>query len=68
VERLRALLARDTSRQSPDPKLIKEFNAALADDLDTPRAIRTLRAALRERDAGAVRRMLDILVGTASLT
>jgi len=43
-----------------------EFNAALADDLDTPRAVRALRAALRQRDAAAVRAMEDVLVGSAS--
>jgi hypothetical protein len=48
--------------------LITEFNAALSDDLDTPRAVRALRAALRQGDAKAVRWMLGILVGTASLT
>jgi L-cysteine:1D-myo-inositol 2-amino-2-deoxy-alpha-D-glucopyranoside ligase len=48
--------------------LVKEFNAALQDDLDTPRAIRALRRATRERDAAAVRWMLGILVGSASLT
>jgi L-cysteine:1D-myo-inositol 2-amino-2-deoxy-alpha-D-glucopyranoside ligase len=68
LERLRAFLAHDNSHAGPAPKLIAEFNAALADDLDTPRAIRALRAALRQRDAAAVRWMLDILVGTASLT
>ena len=47
--------------------LMREFNAALQDDLDTPRAIRALRRATREGDATAVRRMLGILVGTASL-
>jgi cysteinyl-tRNA synthetase len=47
--------------------LIKEFNAALGDDLDTPRAIRALRRAVRERDAPAARWMLGILVGTASV-
>jgi cysteinyl-tRNA synthetase len=50
------------------PALIKEFNAALADDLDTPRAVRALRAAIRQKDAAAVQWMLSILVGTASLT
>jgi cysteinyl-tRNA synthetase len=69
VERLHALLAQDESHDTPAaPKLLAEFNAALADDLDTPRASRALRAALRQRDAAAVRRMLGILVGTASLT
>jgi cysteinyl-tRNA synthetase len=69
VERLRDFLARDkSSNASADPKLIAEFNAALADDLDTPRALRSMRAALRQRDAAAVRWMLGMLVGTASLT
>jgi cysteinyl-tRNA synthetase len=48
--------------------LVKEFNAALQDDLDTPSAIRALRRATRERDAAATRWMLGILVGSASLT
>jgi L-cysteine:1D-myo-inositol 2-amino-2-deoxy-alpha-D-glucopyranoside ligase len=48
--------------------LVKEFHAALADDLDTPRAIRALRRATRQRDAAAARWMLGILVGGASLT
>jgi cysteinyl-tRNA synthetase len=48
--------------------LIKEFKAALDDDLDTPRAIRVLRRAVRERDAAAARWMLGILAGSASLT
>jgi cysteinyl-tRNA synthetase len=48
--------------------LVAEFNAALDDDLDTPRAIRALRRAVRERDAAAARWMLGILVGSASLT
>ena len=47
--------------------LVKEFSAALADDLDTPRAVRALRRAIRERDAVAARWMLGILVGSASL-
>jgi cysteinyl-tRNA synthetase len=68
LERLRALLAHDKSHAAPSPRLIAEFNAALADDLDTPRALRALRAALSQRDAAAVRWMLNILVGTASLT
>ncbi len=48
--------------------LVAEFDAALGDDLDTPRAIRALRRATRERDATAARWMLGILVGSASLT
>jgi L-cysteine:1D-myo-inositol 2-amino-2-deoxy-alpha-D-glucopyranoside ligase len=47
--------------------LISEFLAALGDDLDTPRAIRALRQAVRERDAASARWMLGILAGTASL-
>jgi hypothetical protein len=62
------LLAHDKSHAPAGPKLIAEFNAALADDLDTPRALRALRVALRQRDAAAARWMLNILVGTASLT
>jgi L-cysteine:1D-myo-inositol 2-amino-2-deoxy-alpha-D-glucopyranoside ligase len=49
-------------------RLVAEFTAALADDLDTPRAIRALRAAARERDAHAAGWMLGILAGTASLS
>ena len=48
--------------------LVREFNAALRDDLDTPRAIRALRRATREHDAAAARWMLGILIGGASLT
>jgi L-cysteine:1D-myo-inositol 2-amino-2-deoxy-alpha-D-glucopyranoside ligase len=44
------------------------FAAALADDLDTPSAIRELRAALRAGDRDAVRSMLAVLAGTASLS
>jgi len=47
--------------------LVAEFDAALRDDLDTPRAIRALRRATREGDAAAARWMLAILVGSASL-
>jgi hypothetical protein len=45
-----------------------EFNGALADDLDTPRAARALRAAVRQRDAPAVRAMQAVLLGSASLS
>jgi cysteinyl-tRNA synthetase len=72
VDALRKLLADDARTRkkpaAPAPALIKEFNSALADDLDTPRAVRALRAALRQRDAAAARAMLDILVGSASLS
>ncbi len=49
-------------------RLLDQFNAALADNLDTPGAIRVLRAAVRQGDAEAARRMLGILAGTASLS
>jgi L-cysteine:1D-myo-inositol 2-amino-2-deoxy-alpha-D-glucopyranoside ligase len=72
IERLRKLLADDArargAKLPPGRKLMAEFDAALSDDLDTPRAVRALRAALREKDAAAVRAMLAILIGTASLT
>ena len=66
IERARVVLKQPGGQASP--ALIKEFNAALSDDLDTPRAVRALRTAIRQRDAPAVRFMLSILVGTASLT
>jgi L-cysteine:1D-myo-inositol 2-amino-2-deoxy-alpha-D-glucopyranoside ligase len=65
VEKARAVLKQPVGEASP--ALLEEFNAALADDLDTPRAVRALRLAIRHRDAAAVRRMLGILTGTASL-
>jgi len=37
------------------------------DDLDTPRAVRALRAATRRRDAAAAAWMAGILCGDASL-
>jgi L-cysteine:1D-myo-inositol 2-amino-2-deoxy-alpha-D-glucopyranoside ligase len=71
IERVRKFLA-DSERErrssrAPGRALMAEFNAALADDLDTPRAVRALRAALAQKDAAALRAMLAILVGTASL-
>jgi len=66
IERARAVLKHQTGAASP--ALIKEFNAALADDLDTPRAVRALRMAIRRKDAAAVKWMLSILVGSAALT
>jgi L-cysteine:1D-myo-inositol 2-amino-2-deoxy-alpha-D-glucopyranoside ligase len=65
VERARTVLKQPDGQASP--ALIKEFNAALADDLDTPRAVRVLRLAISRRDAAAVRWMLGILAGSASL-
>jgi L-cysteine:1D-myo-inositol 2-amino-2-deoxy-alpha-D-glucopyranoside ligase len=73
VERMRKFLADEArsgrrGRQKPGRALMAEFNAALADDLDTPRAVRALRAAVRQKDAAAVVAMQAILLGTASLT
>jgi L-cysteine:1D-myo-inositol 2-amino-2-deoxy-alpha-D-glucopyranoside ligase len=74
IERMRKLLADDARfdygarRPKPDTKLMAEFNAALADDLDTPRAVRALRAAVRGRDAASARAMQDVLLGTAALS
>ena len=77
IERLRKFLADDArfeyeSRQGrkpkADPKLRAEFDAALADDLDTPRAVRVLRKAVRQGDAPAVRAMREILLGSAALS
>lgn len=77
IERMRKFLADDAreakkkkraAKAPPGRALMAEFNAALADDLDMPRAVRALRAALRQRDAAAVRAMQEILLGSASLT
>jgi L-cysteine:1D-myo-inositol 2-amino-2-deoxy-alpha-D-glucopyranoside ligase len=77
VERLRALLEGEARGAGAGPSGARpaapgapmaEFRRALADDLDTPRAMRALREALLQRDAHTVSSMLAILVGTASLT
>jgi L-cysteine:1D-myo-inositol 2-amino-2-deoxy-alpha-D-glucopyranoside ligase len=72
IERMRKFLADDdrSARRTAPPAgaLMAEFNAALADDLDTPRAVRALRAAVRQRDAAAVRAMQAVLLGSASLS
>ncbi len=72
LERMRKFLADDSRagrrRTRPGRALMAEFNAALADDLDTPRAVRAMRAALSERDAAAVRAMKQILLGSAALS
>ena len=68
VDGLRSLLASDPAKARPGKAIMAEFDAALSDDLDTPRAVRALRRALGQRDAAAVRAMLAILAGTASLT
>ncbi len=51
----------------PGAKLMLAFTAALDDDLDTPTAVKVLRQAVKAKDAGAARRMLEVLAGTASL-
>src|SRR2546428_14084878 len=48
--------------------LVREFNAALRDDLDTPRANRALRPATREHYAAAARWMLRVLIWGGSPT
>ena len=74
IEKMRKFLADDARfdygrrKPKPDPKLMRDFNAALADDLDTPRAVRALRAALRRRDGAAVRAMKEVLLGSAALS
>ena len=80
AERVRALLSTEVEAggrgrargrrvsQGGSAKLLAEFRSALADDLDTPRALRALRAAVRQKDAPAARYMLGILAGTASLS
>ena len=71
VERIGRLLSEQKRTRSrpapPDRRLMAQFDAALADDLDTPRAVRVLRAAIRQQDPAAVRAMTSILLGTASL-
>jgi cysteinyl-tRNA synthetase len=49
-------------------RLVSQFTNALADDLDTPKGIRILREATRQREAEAARWMLGILAGSASLS
>jgi len=73
VERMRKFLADDDRaargvRRTPGRALMGEFNAALADDLDTPRAVRALRSAVRQRDGAAVRAMKDVLIGSAAMS
>jgi cysteinyl-tRNA synthetase len=51
----------------PTADLLAEFEAALDDDLDTPRALRAMREAVKKREGAAARAMLDTLGGTASL-
>jgi L-cysteine:1D-myo-inositol 2-amino-2-deoxy-alpha-D-glucopyranoside ligase len=67
--RLRELVG-DGDRQArqPDGAAVAEFVDALSSDLDSPRALRVLRAVVRERNAAAASWMLGILAGTAGLT
>jgi cysteinyl-tRNA synthetase len=48
-------------------RTVREFCGALEDNLDTPRALRSLRQAVREHDADAAAWMLGILAGDAEL-
>ena len=50
-----------------NPGLLRAFDAALDDDLDTPAALKVIREAVKEKDAAAARRMLEVVAGTASL-
>ena len=74
IERAAHVLADDrrgggsTSVSTAGQALLKEFNAALSDDLDTPRAARAFRAAIRQKEAVALRAMASVLLGPASLT
>ena len=51
----------------PGSRLQEDFEAALDDDLDTPRALQVLKQAIREKDGAGARHMLLTLAGTASL-
>ena len=72
IEKARRVVADDpgvrrrTGPPGPGAALVAEFNAALENDLDTPRAVRAFRAAVRAREANAVRAMSSVLLGTAS--
>ena len=72
IEKARRVVADDPGARrrsgpaGPDAALVAEFNAALENDLDTPRAVRAFRAAVRAREANAVRAMSSVLLGTAS--
>ncbi len=52
----------------PALDLVQEFSSALDDDLDTPRALRALRRAVRRRDRAAAAWMAGILCGDAALS
>jgi len=55
-------------RKQPPGEHAASFAVALSSDLDSPRALRSLRSALRDRDAGAASWMLGILAGSAALS
>ena len=59
--------ARRPGGSKPNPGLLRAFDAALDDDLDTPTALKVIRQAVNQKDATAARRMLEVLAGTASL-
>jgi L-cysteine:1D-myo-inositol 2-amino-2-deoxy-alpha-D-glucopyranoside ligase len=67
-DRVRDLIA-DGARATARPRgeAVKEFVDALSSDLDTPRALLALRAAVRRREREATSWMLGILAGEASL-
>jgi len=66
--RLRSLVGDGArSPERPSGEHVDAFDAALAADLDTTGALRALRAAVRDRDAGAASWMLGILAGDAAL-
>jgi L-cysteine:1D-myo-inositol 2-amino-2-deoxy-alpha-D-glucopyranoside ligase len=65
--RFAARIAALPAGEPPSPELLRAFAGALDDDLDTPAAVRVLRRALKAKDGGAARRMLEILAGSASL-
>src|SRR5205085_6294604 len=75
VERLAELVGgggggagpKGSAPRSASADLVAEFRAALDDDLDTPRAVRGLRAAVGRRDAAAASWMAGILCGDAAL-
>jgi L-cysteine:1D-myo-inositol 2-amino-2-deoxy-alpha-D-glucopyranoside ligase len=67
AERFAARIAALPAGARPSAELLRAFAAALDDDLDTPAAVRVLRRAVKEKEGGAARRMLEILAGSASL-
>ena len=66
ADRARMVIAKGSERPA-GAAFVNAFDAALADDLDTPRAVRVLRRAVSAGDASAVRMMLSVLAGEASL-